>query len=65
MEQNEAYVIYNKDEEESIIERTPNRKKEAYFATMFEVIRHERSLVLLLSSTDPDIIKQSNLRMMR
>ena len=33
---------------------------EAYFATMFEDIRHERSLLLLLLSlTDPDILKQS------
>ena len=32
---------------------------EAYFATMFEDIRHERSLILLLSITDPDILKQS------
>ena len=32
---------------------------EAYFATIFEDIRHERSLILLLSLTDPDILKQS------
>ena len=32
---------------------------EAYFATVFEDIRHERSLILLLSLTDPDILKQS------
>ena len=32
---------------------------EAYFATMFEDVRHERSLVLLLSLTDPDILRQS------
>ena len=32
---------------------------EAYFATLFEDIRHERSLILLLSLTDPDILKQS------
>ena len=32
---------------------------EAYFSTMFEDVRHERSLILLLSLTDPDIIKQS------
>ena len=32
---------------------------EAYFDTMFEDNRHERSLILLLSLTDPDIIKQS------
>ena len=32
---------------------------EDYFATMFEDIRHELSLILLLSLTDPDILKQS------
>ena len=32
---------------------------EAYFATMFEDDRHERSLILLLYLTDPDILKQS------
>ena len=32
---------------------------EAYFNTIFEDIRHERSLILFLSLTDPDILKQS------
>ena len=32
---------------------------EQYFATMFEDVRHERSLILLLSLTDPDVLKQS------
>ena len=32
---------------------------EQYFDTIFEDVRHERSLLLLLSLTDPDIIKQS------
>ena len=31
---------------------------EAYFATVFEDVRHERSLILLFSLTDPDILKQ-------
>ena len=34
---------------------------EAYFAVMFEDFRHERSLILLLSLTDPDILKQSKI----
>ena len=34
---------------------------EAYFATTFEDIRHERSLTLLLSLVEPDILKQSKL----
>ena len=32
---------------------------EQYFATIFEDVRHERSLILLLSFTDSDILKQS------
>ena len=32
---------------------------EANFVVMFEDIRHERSLILLLSLTDPDILKQA------
>ena len=33
---------------------------EQFFATMFEDLRHEGSLILLLSLTDPDILKQAN-----
>ena len=33
---------------------------EAYFNTIFEDVRHDRSLILFLSLTDPDILKQSN-----
>ena len=32
---------------------------EAYFSNLFDDIRHERSLILLLSLTDPDILRQS------
>ena len=32
---------------------------EAYFNTIFEDVRHERSLVLLLSLVEPDIVRQS------
>ena len=32
---------------------------ESYFSNLFEDVRHERSLILLLSLTDPDILKQS------
>ena len=32
---------------------------ESYFANLFEDVRHERSLILLLSLVEPDIIKQS------
>ena len=34
---------------------------EAYFNTIFEDIRHERGLILLLSLVEPDILKQSKL----
>ena len=33
---------------------------EAYFATIFEDVRHERSLILLLGLVEPSILKQSN-----
>ena len=32
---------------------------EQYFNTLFEDVRHERSLILLLSLTDSDILRQS------
>ena len=32
---------------------------EQYFNTLFEGIRYERSLILLLSLVEPDILKQS------
>ena len=34
---------------------------EHYFAAMFEDVRHERSLTLLLSIVEPGIIRQSKL----
>ena len=59
LEQNEEYLSYNKNEEESIIEKILNEKMEAYFATIFEDVRHERSLILFLSLVESDILKQS------
>ena len=32
---------------------------EQYFATIFEGVRHERSLIILLSFTDPNMLKQN------
>ena len=32
---------------------------EAYFDSSFEDVRHERSLILLLSIVEPDILRQS------
>ena len=59
IDQHEKYLDYIKNEEEGIIERFLNKQMEGYFATIFENVRHERSLILLLSLTDPDILKQS------
>ena len=35
---------------------------EQFFGTMFEDVRHERSLILLLSLTDPNVLKQSKFK---
>ena len=32
---------------------------ESYFSNLFEDVRHERSLILLLSLVEPNILKQS------
>ena len=32
---------------------------EAYFSNLFEDIRHDRSLILILSIVEPNILKQS------
>ena len=50
---------YIKNEEESILERFLNKEMENYFNTIFEDIRYERGLILLLSLVEPDILKQS------
>ena len=34
---------------------------EQYFSNLFEGVRHERSLLLLESLTDPDVLKQGKL----
>ena len=34
---------------------------EQYFDTIFKDVRHERSLMLLLSIVEPDILKQSKI----
>ena len=50
-----------KNQDESFIERMLNEFMEAYFTTLFEDIRHECSLISQLASTDPRILKQSNI----
>ena len=34
---------------------------ENYFSNLFDDIRHERFLIFLISLTDPDILKQSQI----
>ena len=60
LEEFEYYIDYFKNEEESILENFLNKQMEAYFNTIFEDFRYERSLILLLSLIEPDILKQSN-----
>ena len=59
IEEFEEYLSYIKNQEESIIEKILNKKMEAYFTTIFEDVRHERSLILLLSLVEPSILQQS------
>ena len=58
IEQNDDYLEYAKKEEGSKIEKILNKKMEVFFSNLFEVVRHERLLNLLLSLIDPDILKQ-------
>ena len=37
-----------------------NKWVEAYFGGIFEDVRHERSIIFLLSTVEPDILRQSN-----
>ena len=60
MQQNEEYIEYIENEEESILEFILKRKNEAYFSNFFVVVRHESSIILLFSLTDPNILKQSD-----
>ena len=59
MEQTEKYLDYIKNEEESIIEGILKNRMEQFFTPTFEAVRHERSLIILLSITDPDILNLS------
>ena len=55
----EEYLDYIKNEEESVIEKFLIKLMDQYFAPISGDIRHERSLILLLSLVDPDILRQS------
>ena len=61
LEQPEDYLTYIKNEEESVSKNFLNMYMEAYFNTIIEDIRYERTLVLLLSLIEPDILKQSKI----
>ena len=52
LEQNGKYIEYNRNEEDSVIKKILIRLLEAFFSTVFEDVRHERSLIFLLSLTD-------------
>ena len=59
LEQIEVYLDEIKNEAESIIAKSSNKCMEKYFGTMFEDIRLERMVIILVALTDPDILKQS------
>ena len=59
LELNEEYLDHIKNQEEATIEKILMKSTEQNFNTFFEDVRHERSLILLLSLTDPDILRQS------
>ena len=60
MEQNEDCFDYNKNGRKFLLEKTSIKWSEAYLATMFEGVKHERSLVFWISLTNFDILKQSD-----
>ena len=59
MEQNEECLDQIKNQEEAVVERFVDKWMEQNFAVMFEDVGHERSLILILSLTDTDILGQS------
>ena len=61
LEEYEKYLEKIRNEEESGIEKYLIKLLEAYFSKLFEDIRYERSLILLLSLVEPDKLKQSKL----
>ena len=52
------YSDYVKNEE-SIHGKNHDKKLESCFEALFIAVRHERLFLMLKSSTDPDILKQS------
>ena len=59
LQQNGEYLDFIEDQEESIIESILKQILEQIFTAMFEDVKHVGTLVLLLSLTDPEKIKQS------
>ena len=62
LELNEEFLDHIKNEEESVIQKFLNKKKEQYFSNLLEDVRHERSLILLLTVTDADMLRQNKFR---
>ena len=60
LEEYKQYLDIIKKEEESDIEGVLEKDSEQHFSNLSEDIRCERSLILLLSLIEPDILKQSN-----
>ena len=61
LEQHESFLVYVNDQEVSILGKFLYKKMEANFNNIFEDIRYEKSLVLLLSLVEPDFLKQSKI----
>ena len=61
LEDYEQYLDYIKNLEESVIERFLKKWMEQYFSNLFEDISYERSLILLLSILEPDILNWSKI----
>ena len=57
--QTEVCFDYIEHQKESNLERIPENYSEEFFATLFKDVSHERSIILLLPLTAPDIFKQS------
>ena len=59
MNKTKATLIIQKTKKKQSLKKFPMNEGGATFATLFEDVRHERSLISVPSSTDPDKIKQT------
>ena len=60
MEQSEDCLDYNKNGKKLLLEKALSKWSEAYLATMLEGVKHEMSLIYLISLTNLGILKQSD-----